>query len=470
MSDYNATRNSAAVRQSVLDVFTQLGGLKENSLLSQWMFEEGEGAFNVGDDGRDVEEKEQEKEIAPDNSERGMRMSPMEERMFYDRQEAEVMSPAPRGRLQNVKAKLSAKFLTLRSRSKSKSKKHGTHTPEERTSLESGSVTTTKSAHSTFSLPSRRKGPAIRTDNSNPITISLPDRDACSEDSPQDDASTLPEPQRSRRADTALRGKGSIIRSKGNPTADTVVQRKMAGRDDADQTISNRNPKMPSLLPSHSAQSIHSPRKPTEKKDRRPPDLAPIVVKPSVARREHRRMVSRSLPPSPFILVSPQPWEHQDDGVEVTTPFILSPAVNLPIQDKEDVETTPMIPVSISKTLRKSFLHDELQPAPFIANGRAHGVDSSERRMRRATLQTTNPTTTMKGVSILAPSAPRPLQRSSSLRGRESPFPTRPIRPLPLSLAIQGVDAAGIRLSLDARASVLRQRYQGRYETHLSRN
>ncbi|KAF9059045.1 hypothetical protein BDP27DRAFT_1342238 [Rhodocollybia butyracea] len=47
----------------------------------------------------------------------------------------------------------------------------------------------------------------------------------------------------------------------------------------------------------------------------------------------------------------------------------------------------------------------------------------------------------------------------SAERGREVPFPTRPVLPLPLSLAVLG-DARNVRMSLDARASVLRQRYQ----------
>ncbi|KAF9058631.1 hypothetical protein BDP27DRAFT_1343235 [Rhodocollybia butyracea] len=152
-------------------------------------------------------------------------------------------------------------------------------------------------------------------------------------------------------------------------------------------------------------------------KRRRPPSLLIVA--------ETTKGISTSLPPSPFILVAPE-----SDDSSATTPYVLCSPVEQP-----EIPSGPVYPISVSKTIRRSVIMDNLDvPGPGLR--------------RSISLQELGSTSPSGG-----------LARSMSRRGREVPFPTRPVLPLPLSLAVLG-DARNVRMSLDARASVLRQRYQ----------
>uniref|UniRef100_A0A0W0GD75 Uncharacterized protein n=1 Tax=Moniliophthora roreri TaxID=221103 RepID=A0A0W0GD75_MONRR len=467
---YKTTRNSTAVRESLLDVFTQLGGLKENSLLNQWMFETGEGA-SLPEPARDERGT---KGLGQVNHGRN-RTSPVEERMFYDGREEENVAPVPRGRLQNAKAKVSAKLLGLRSRSKSKSRKQGTPDAEENTSVDS--KPTTKSAHWASFFDRGRSH--SRSEPTEPVPPS--ERPATPKNLPKDQPGTLAakstrlvaNPSASHSLFSHQHIEQTILlpihAERSSPLVgdvhttllQAIEQERVENKNAEDIIAQGKNSKRKtSVLPHFPLQSIQFPVKATRRKNRHPPDLVPIVVKPSMDRDGHLA-VSRSLPPSPFILVSPLPLGYED-GVEVTTPFIFSPVSVLPPQNNEAEVSSPMYPVSISKTLRKSFLDDELQPAPIVADTEPV-INSNGMRMRRVSLPASHQAIEDTSFSS-RPSRPGPLRRSSSVRARESPFPTRPIRPLPVSLTMQGVNAGAVRLSLDARASVLRQRYQGAYE------
>lgn len=157
--------------------------------------------------------------------------------------------------------------------------------------------------------------------------------------------------------------------------------------------------------------------------------------------------MSTSLPPSPFVLVAP---ESEDYVTRASTPYVLcSPTI-----DQNDVQFRgPIYPISVSKTIRRSVMLDGLNLGDSEHSGRL-GL------RRSMSLQDMSRTgffgDTETDISAYSPS---PDESSKVKRGREAPFPPRPILPLPLSLSLLG-DAQHIRLSLDARASVIRQRYR----------
>ncbi|KIK55630.1 hypothetical protein GYMLUDRAFT_99435 [Collybiopsis luxurians FD-317 M1] len=179
---------------------------------------------------------------------------------------------------------------------------------------------------------------------------------------------------------------------------------------------------------------------------RRPPSL----------RIEETGPISTSLPPSPFILVAP---ENDEYTREPGTPYVLLTPMEQHIEHIT-VPSGPVYPISVSKTIRRSIM-DSLDVADS-------GVQSGHALRRSVSLQDTRKVRFIPDESDITRSEPSPregvpgLRRSSSKRGRDVPFPTRPVLPLPLSISMLG-DARNVRLSLDARASVLHQRYRRPY-------
>ncbi|KAE9406910.1 hypothetical protein BT96DRAFT_987170 [Gymnopus androsaceus JB14] len=152
--------------------------------------------------------------------------------------------------------------------------------------------------------------------------------------------------------------------------------------------------------------------------------------------------ISTSLPPSPFILVAPENDDYIDNP---TTPYVFC----TPTIDQTETANRPVYPVSVSKTIRRSMIMDNLDIGESGQNGHV-GL------RRSISLQDTSRTSFLREADTdIGAYSPTP----DGGRGRQVPFPTRPVLPLPLSISLLG-DARHVRLSLDARASVIRQRYR----------
>ncbi|THU85023.1 hypothetical protein K435DRAFT_806251 [Dendrothele bispora CBS 962.96] len=270
--------------------------------------------------------------------------------------------------------------------------------------------------------------------------------------------------------------------------------------------------------PTSSSSSKNDLKRKTSTRKPRPPSLLPIQteIKDNIGS-------SHSLPPSPFILVVPEMTAAEFAGTP-DTPYVLCTPVddetararlsqpffnslNNKGQRGQGMDS-PLYPLSVSKTLRRSMVLDGLNHSdehlPLGGGGTGTGTtkgfggdndkndddDDDTTRLNRAlsmqTLQGEGPLGTKAAAAPPPSSYPRGrvtfaddvtiegdvddddgvrrpgLRRSLSAtqRAREAPFPTRPVLPIPLSLSIHGPNARAVRLSLDARASVIRQRYR----------
>ncbi|KAF5338822.1 hypothetical protein D9758_012047 [Tetrapyrgos nigripes] len=127
---------------------------------------------------------------------------------------------------------------------------------------------------------------------------------------------------------------------------------------------------------------------------------------------------------------------------------------------------SPVYPLSVSKTIRRSIVLDSMNHSDenLPLERDSNHLNSDTSRLNRAVSVQGPPSAYNQARVTFADDVERRagLRRSLSAtqRARDAPFPTRPVLPVPLSLSMHGPNARAVRLSLDARASVIRQRYR----------
>ncbi|KAF5338817.1 hypothetical protein D9758_012048 [Tetrapyrgos nigripes] len=115
------SRDSNALRASVLDVFVQLGALQKNSLITEWMFEEegGNGGSSMDQRGRRDYGREEGRHEYGYDTESAEQRTIFEEPRMDDR----VQSPTSESETRKGRSKFSSKITAVfRSRSKSKTR------------------------------------------------------------------------------------------------------------------------------------------------------------------------------------------------------------------------------------------------------------------------------------------------------------------------------------------------------------
>ncbi|KAF9260382.1 hypothetical protein L218DRAFT_587460 [Marasmius fiardii PR-910] len=351
---------------------------------------------------------------------------PIEERMVYD--ETEEENGGRSGNAPSKSSKISSKFAAkLRSRSKSRTRKDGEGSQEPGDGLTSPTSSHTKSprgkrlfSRKPTSLPSPDNSamPDYPSKGIHPMT-SIEHRAV---------PGSLGAPPRlspSKSLKSLFRKdvhQGNVVSRPHDdltfPTAAEVEgmtsDRKEEGPRPKDLKAAKR---LSYAVPQSAFQSLQRVRQKPK-----PPDLTVTI--------NSRKTISasQSLPPSPFLLVTPDAWNDQkEDGLQPPpTPYVLCSPVDeselrkrlsSPIQSK----LPPTIPVSVSKSVRDSSNDGELiifQSTTQVENDMARKTAS---------------------IQVLSQNAPssftsRPATRRTSLRARESPFPIRPIRAVPVSL------------------------------------
>ncbi|KAG7085835.1 hypothetical protein E1B28_003372 [Marasmius oreades] len=424
-------RESRIVRASVYDAFVQLGGLNEDGIVKQWMF--GESAPHLTDRrGRNgVQFRER------------VSVMPIEERV-YDEPEVDNGGGSRDGsHKSNLSSKLTAK---LRSRSKSRTRKDG-ETSEGRDGR------TTPTSH-----PKPPKGK--RLFSRKPSSPPLPDT------STPADPLGIAHSMASTETVTTAASQGIPPRKSPSRALKALFRRDMSQDDES----------MNHTVDSQTRELEVDPRRKGEKRlsyavplsafqslrKREPPNLTPIVT----VNTEKFISVSQSLPPSPFLLVTPEAWsDRKEDGLQTpATPYVLCSPVDeskLRKQLSSPIQSalSPAIPVSVSKTARGS--SDDNGFVGFQSTTHLGSDLDKENVSINEGLS--------KDSHAPSPSRPDiPLRRISSLRARENPFPIRPIRPVPVSLTRDGIKAQNLRYSLDARASALHIHYNRYWDNHPS--
>ncbi|KAK7460658.1 hypothetical protein VKT23_009373 [Stygiomarasmius scandens] len=506
-------RDSNALRASVLDVFVQLGALQKNSLITQWMFEE-EGGSGM--------------------EQRGRQQFPMQEARYGAEKEAVRTVPEVREAdaqhtetRRGGRSKFSKITAVFRGRSKSKTRagKASPIPPEVPPppslppSILRGDTTSTGYEtdegynSSSPSTPgkrskSRRRGISVFPVKSRPSESSefssrpttpsefssRPSRDRSRAVSPTSDLSPpMPSISGGSSPGTKMfvsRKKDITVTSPENRARDEEWEQfppltpgafapsvmigleAQTGRGKASNSSTggkSEKQEAGTLLKRLSFAIPRSNFQNPSKRKNRPPSLLPIMNPPE------QDVVSRSLPPSPFILVTPEIGAAEFAGAP-DTPYVLC----TPVDDETSrarlsqplrATDSPVYPLSVSKTLRRSLVLDNLNhsdehlPLERTLDSDHLNVDTS--RLNRALSMQGPSSFSQARVTFADDGQRRPgLRRSLSAtqRAREAPFPMRPVLPIPLSLSIHGPNARAVRLSMDARASVIRQRYRSGFD------
>ncbi|KAJ7112924.1 hypothetical protein C8R44DRAFT_796917 [Mycena epipterygia] len=201
----------------------------------------------------------------------------------------------------------------------------------------------------------------------------------------------------------------------------------------------------------------------TKRRVTRPPSLA-LVPEPEPSPR-----LATSLPSSPFILVSENP--QTPFGMGPSTPFVFVSAIDNPtplrsgFTERRFSDVTSMTaplgmgiyPLSIGRTLRRSMLYND-DYAAFASDGAFSGErmrisgdrdrdggDSSEPAFPR--LSRAHSESSLRDALRTSPYDLYNQQIPRIQRGRETPFPTQPVLPQPLSMSNNRAVRAESRLA-----------------------
>ncbi|KAF5353014.1 hypothetical protein D9757_012728 [Collybiopsis confluens] len=453
---HRADDRHSMIRASVLDAFVQLGAFDKNNPLTKWVFEEN------GDPGSngfaDMSNISMELELEENTPDRGRAYGSLESSMV-----ATVGQPT------SESSTIKQKFGMFRSRSKSRvARKHAKHSElavrdVEEQSLSPSVLRSKSRTRRLFSRPKLADTTAPSTSNSTPASLST-------------SAHVI---SLSNGSESTIKKSGTVAQRKGIRGVFSRRQWKNDEEvenyiDDAegwtyvapltpgafvdegwpatvtaktDQSDGGSSTKITehSFYPLSKRFSFAIPR--TTLDSRFSAAKRRISHRPPSLQIESTPAISTSLPPSPFILVA---LEDTESAAGPDTPYVLFTPVERHIE-QSDGPSRPVYPISVSKTIRRSMILDSFD----VGNG--------PKLRRSISLQDARPISFVPDnidakIKPSGPDVPR-LGRTPSKRGRDAPFPPRPVLPLPLSISMLG-DARNVRLSMDARASVLHQRYR----------